>query len=203
VCNRISYVVWAALVCGWLCWTPEAHAHKMKLFAAVEGDTITGYAYFPGGGKAKHVKVTVRGPNGEAFGEVTTDDEGAFSFQARSRTDHVLTSESEDGHGATYTVAASELPESLPGMTVTAGGEVSTPAAAAPPPDNPAQTPPATPPVEVVERAVAAQIRPLREQLQHYEDLIRFRDVLGGIGYIVGVMGLISFLKTKKRAKDR
>ncbi|MEJ2456241.1 MAG: hypothetical protein P8103_19125 [Candidatus Thiodiazotropha sp.] len=57
-----------------------------------------------------------------------------------------------------------------------------------------ATTVPTVPPQGVteaaLERAVARQIRPLREALQGYEEQVRLRDIIGGIGYIVGLAGL-------------
>ena len=49
-----------------------------------------------------------------------------------------------------------------------------------------------------LEAAVARQLRPLREQLDGYENSIRVRDVMGGIGYLFGLAGLIVMLKHRK-----
>ena len=47
-------------------------------------------------------------------------------------------------------------------------------------------------------QAVADAVRPLREQLDAYEDTIRLRDLLGGVGYIAGVAGLVYFMKARR-----
>jgi nickel transport protein len=41
-----------------------------------------------------------------------------------------------------------------------------------------------------IERAVARQVRPLREDALAAREAVQFRDVLGGIGYILGLAGL-------------
>lgn len=53
----------------------------------------------------------------------------------------------------------------------------------------------------LITKAVAQQIRPLREQLNAYEDQVRLRDIVGGIGYIVGLAGLAMWLR--RRQQDR
>ena len=51
----------------------------------------------------------------------------------------------------------------------------------------------------VVEQAVREQVRPLREQLEAYEEKVRARDVIGGIGYILGAAGIaFYFLGVRK-----
>jgi hypothetical protein len=38
----------------------------------------------------------------------------------------------------------------------------------------------------------------LEEQIYAYENRVRLHEIIGGIGYIVGVMGLIALLKRPK-----
>lgn len=52
-----------------------------------------------------------------------------------------------------------------------------------------------------VARAVASQVNPLREQIAAYEDRLRLHDILGGIGWIVGVAGLGFFLLARKETR--
>jgi nickel transport protein len=47
---------------------------------------------------------------------------------------------------------------------------------------------------QAIDHAVARHIGPLREQLDAFEDAIRFRDILGGLGWIVGVTGIACYL---------
>ena len=51
----------------------------------------------------------------------------------------------------------------------------------------------------VVEAVVSRHVTPLREQLNAYEDRLRWRDVLGGIGYILGLTGLAAAFSTHRR----
>ncbi len=151
-----------------------ALAHKLKVFAAAEGDRVSGYAYFGGGVRAVGARVTVEAEGARVL-DATTDGSGGFAFRAARRADHLIVVDGGDGHVAQFTLAAADLPE----------------AEAA---DAPADLQAA------VERAVARQIRPLREQLDAYEDKIRWHDALGGVGYIVGLAGLAYGLAARRRA---
>lgn len=178
-----------------LCAASPAWAHKIKLFATAEGTTIAGYAYFSGGGRAQEAAVAAAAA-GRTVYQGHTDDQGAFRFEATARADHRLTVDSGDGHVASFTIAAAELPESLP-----AGDSAMTAAPAAVPPVFTAAPADDNRLAELVARAVARQVRPLREQLDAYEQTTRWRDALGGIGFIVGLGGLAYGMAQRRREK--
>jgi len=201
-----------AALCALAFGAQPAHAHKLKVFAAAEGADIKGYVYFPGGGRARGVKVLVQGPGEAGLGEVTTDDEGRFSFPARVRCDHTFVADSGDGHRATCAVQAEDLPPDLPapgggaGPATASVGRVPEPTPPKQPlqlrrPD-PARDSPGTSQTASqrdIEQAVSRQVRPLREALEAYEEKVRLRDVLGGIGYILGIMGITFYFLGRRR----
>jgi nickel transport protein len=162
-----------------------AQAHKLKLFVTTEGPVILGDAYFSGGDKAQGISGEVRGLDGRLAGTITTGTDGSFRFTAASRMDHVISVDGGDGHSATATVAAADLPASLP-----AGTAAVTVAPQAPPPAE----------MDAVEAAVARQIRPLRQQLDAYEDKLRLHDILGGIGTIFGVFGVLAWISAQRKS---
>jgi nickel transport protein len=49
-----------------------------------------------------------------------------------------------------------------------------------------------------IERAVARQVRPLREELLATRDALRLQDILGGIGYIFGLAGLALWWRSRQ-----
>lgn len=186
---------------GWLAVAAPAEAHKMRLFATAEGAVVSGYGYFSGGDRAQDVVVTAEAGGAVVHSGVTAED-GTFSFIATLRADHLIRLDAGDGHAASFTLRAAELPESLPTPEPRTGGETPAPVKAA--------APPAAPPAlddarlaELVERAVARQVRPLREQLDAYEQTTRWRDAAGGIGFIVGLAGLAYGLASRKREEKR
>lgn len=188
-----------------LLWAGPAQAHKVKVFATAEGPVITGYAYFPGGGRIKGGRVDILGPDGEKLGQVMTDERGEFSFQAQARIDHLLVLDAGQGHLARFLVEAEELPDSL--TRGGGSGETETPS----PPAAPGDTAPILGQItiseerlaELLDQAVSRQIRPLRRQIEAFQEKIYWHDVLGGIGYIIGLMGLSLYFLGRRRSKGR
>ncbi|MBJ7532887.1 carboxypeptidase regulatory-like domain-containing protein [Rhodomicrobium vannielii ATCC 17100] len=178
-----------------------AEAHKLKVFATATGAAIEGYAYFGTGGRARQSSVTVASPDGTVLGKTTTDDEGNFRYDATRRVDHVITVDGRDGHVASYTVAADELPQ-----TLASGGD----AAAAKPSAERTGAPIAAAPAvsrtgedtdlrAFIDQSIARQIRPLREQIDANQEKIRLHDILGGLGYILGLGGLAFGLAQRRK----
>ncbi|NCC29474.1 MAG: hypothetical protein EOM22_15395 [Gammaproteobacteria bacterium] len=175
-----------------------ALAHKLQVFAFADGASIGGSAYFAGGGAASGARIEVLDGEGNILAELAPDGEGQFVYTAQAPVDHLIRAITGDGHHAEWRVPAAELAAGF-------GSEGSI-AQDAERPDrsdvsvivetdaSSTSAPPVTilsPELEsAIERAVARQIRPLREQLVAAEDRIRLQDILGGIGYIMGLTGL-------------
>ncbi|MEF2074809.1 cobalamin biosynthesis protein CbiM [Consotaella aegiceratis] len=183
-----------------LVFAQPAFAHRLKLFATVEDMTVSGYAFFIGGGRPYDAKLTITAPDGETVFEGRTDDSGAYSWVAPKVADYVLAVDTGDGHVADATIAADRFFDgSEPDATRTVQQSD-------PPPDRTAR--PAATPAEpqaasgideaeiarltesAVDRAVARQIRPLLEAYDQADGRLRFNDIMGGIGMIVGLAGL-------------
>jgi len=187
-----------------------AAAHKASVFAAVQGKVIAGEAYFRDGTPLRSAEVTVFDPAGTKLGETKTDAQGKFSFEPRRRCDHRLVVDGGEGHAAQYTVRAEELPSSLPD-----GGAAPGPSSQSPP-LAPANAPAAAPPAGAAPRpatqddlhgeleAIEKQLVELRRDLAARDDSTRWRDVLGGIGYILGLMGVaFYFLGVRRKAASQ
>ena len=188
-----------AIVAVVLLMGTPALAHKLSLFAGATGAEIDGKAYFKGGQGARGIAIRILGPDGTVLGETETDSEGRFRFTTTQRVDHLITAEVGDGHRAEFTVRASELPESLPGPSGQAAAPAPTTTTASSPVSETAPSPDIS---RQVEEAVARQVHPLREQIAALEDGIRLRDILGGIGYLVGIAGLMAWLGARRKGRD-
>ena len=183
-----------------------ALAHKLKVFARVEGGEILGSAYFVGGAPASGVEVRVLGPDGSVLDRPAPDAEGRFRYRPATPGDYLVEVDSGDGHVARWKLAATEFAPA-PGPAPAAGQQQSARHAetAGASETMSEGSPLATLPVPVpdpalaalVEEAVARQVGPLREQLQAYEDKVRLHDVLGGIGYILGLAGLALWWRSR------
>jgi len=185
-----------------------AAAHKLFVFASAEGATIHGKAYFQGGAPAQGLAVTAFDPQGAELARTTTDDQGKFTLTAEFRCDYRLVVETLDGHGAEFPLRAAQLPADLPPRDEAAG-----------PPHPQAEPSQHVPPVEPLEpatskdivaepseelRALRADVAALQEQLTRYENRTRLRDILGGIGYILGLAGIASyFLAARRKQADK
>jgi nickel transport protein len=178
-----------------LLYPASASAHKLFVFAQVEGGVIHGRAYFPGDVPARRSEVIARDASGRELGRTTTDDDGKFTFTTREHVDYYLVAQTADGHGGQYTIHASELPDSLP-----AGTAQSSTAVQAVSPAAPADEKNASAPLEAQVAELRKQIQELRQQIYESDEHLHFRDILGGIGFILGLAG-VAFYMSARRSK--
>ena len=188
--------------------TPRvARAHRVIVYASAEGRTIRGSAYLSGGSRVKDETVRVLDGEGNTLGQTTTDRRGEFTYRAEKQCDHVFVVQTAAGHRATCTVKAAQLPSSLPapegktpgktekGKNGREGAKKKTAKVSADISRGQLR--------RIVRRAVAERVTPLRRELRQYRSDVWFRDIVGGIGYIFGVMGLILYFKSKTGSSSR
>jgi hypothetical protein len=201
------------------CVATAAWAHKINVFANVQDRTIHGEAYFQDGIPLRNVPVTVFAPNGATLGELTTDDAGKFHYQPRWRCAHRVVVDAGMGHVAEYVVPQEELPEDLP------SGEVSElPADGAPvssqvsgnvvhehaADEHADEHEPAESDSAVIRdgsdtseiRALNRQVAALRADLERWKSRLRIQDIMGGIGYILGILGVLSYFLARRGQRE-
>lgn len=166
-----------------------AQAHKIGIFATAGEGVIQGECFSSGGGAVAGATIEVTaGIDGEKLGETITDAEGRFRFEIIRNVDHTFVLGTKDGHRAAYTVPASEI-FGVPRAPLNGVEDVG----------QPEQNSMIINHFDArVELAVAKAMQPLRHQLDEYQRRATMHDILGGIGYIVGIMGLIFFLRGRK-----
>ena len=172
-----------------------SYAHKVQMFAYPEGDRIYVEGYFPDGRKAKNSKVTVYDTKtGKVVFEGTTDRDGKISFKAPETGELKIVLNAGLGHRAEYTIQAGDTASSedtsrdesahISDSSGNGNGEVST----------------AIDSKElqiVVERAVGEAIRPLMRSVSEMKEKNQLSNIIGGIGYIFGVMGIALYFKSR------
>ena len=84
-------------------------AHRVNLFAWVEGDTVYVESKFSGGKKVKAGKIIVTDSKGTEFVKGTTNEEGEFSFKVPKKTDLKIVLIAGAAHRAEWTVSAAEF----------------------------------------------------------------------------------------------
>lgn len=172
-----------------------SYAHKVQMFAYPEGDRIYVEGYFPDGRKAKNSKVTVYDTKtGKVVFEGTTDRDGKISFKAPETGELKIVLNAGLGHRAEYTIQAGDTAGSedtsrdesahISDSSGNGNGEVST----------------AIDSKElqiVVERAVGEAIRPLMRSVSEMKEKNQLSNIIGGIGYIFGLMGIALYFKSR------
>ncbi|MEH6629850.1 MAG: hypothetical protein V7776_03435 [Halopseudomonas aestusnigri] len=187
----------------------NAWAHKVISAAYPDGNLIEGEIGFSSGDMAKNVPIVITDPDGNKLGEVTTDEEGLFSFIATQKVDHIFRADLSAGHIATFTVLADELPDDLAGGEVLSSVPSSTLTMIEPAKE--AVSISGNSDLVVIDKAglekliskATKETRALRKDLVQYKEERRMQDILGGIGYILGIFGIASFLLGRhKSAKE-
>jgi len=176
----------AAALAALLFLALPAEAHRLKLFAQVTGGTIAGYGFYIGGGRPQGADLVVATPDGKEVSRLKTGDDGGFSFTPPAPGRYRLTLAAGDGHFA-------DLDISTDGMPAVAPPAASATSANAIPADLDARI------AQSVDAAVARQIRPLLEAYDAAEGRVRFNDLVGGLGWIVGLAGLWAWFRSRRR----
>lgn len=170
-----------------------AFAHKAIVFAWVEGDTVFTESKFSDGKSAIGAQVLVFHRNGKQLLEGRTNNKGEFSFKIPKLTDLRIVLNAGMGHRAEWTIPESEIRE--------AGGFLQEREAG--------QTSKAIPVSltkkeikEIVEDSLDTKLRPIvRMMTESQSKGPSVSEIVGGIGYIFGLMGVAIYLKNRKEKK--
>ena len=191
-----------------------ALAHKVMIFAWADGDTVHTESKFSGGKKVKGGEIIVSDPEGNKLVIGKTDDEGEFSFKIPKKTSLKIEVIASMGHRGEWTLPAEELGD------VGAVGTPPAPETETVPKQEQAvaETAPVTgeaqkenPPVSfaplksediqtAVEKALDKKLKPVMKLLvEAREQKPSLKDILGGIGYILGLMGIAAYFNFRKK----
>lgn len=217
-----SLVPWILLVM--LLLPSTAFSHRVNIFAWAEGNTVNTEATFSSGNKAQksHV-IASESQSGAVIAEGDTDADGLWHFTLsgdilQRKPDILITLSAGEGHANTWTVTAADYAGAAPDPANTTEA-TQTPSGSSVSGDMPPYMEDTTPSTvetadslniskqelqHIVESAINAalekKLAPIRKQLaeeaQHTPSL---QDILGGIGYILGLMGVAAFMAAKKR----
>lgn len=172
-----------------------AMAHKLKVFATVEGDAVVGYAFFIGGGRAIDTPFVAKTAAGAEIASGRTDGEGKFRVVPPPPvvSDIVVTVDTREGHIASATVSASRFGA---GATVAAPASPVAGTPAGPPtPSGPGDEATAA----MIEAAVQRQVEPVLERLEAMDSRLRYTDALSGIFLIAGAAGMVLWFRGRPR----
>lgn len=212
--TKTAFSPWLVPVLICLCLVTVASpalAHRVLVFAHAEGDTIHTESKFVGSGAVQQGQVQILDQNtGKVLLTGTTDDLGKFSFKippeaAAQRLDLLIVVEASMGHRGEWQMKAQSY---LPGAETAAG----TAAPIAPSPAAPVTSTPATAPgtmatavdrqmlEETLNKVLERQLAPIKEMLAESQlHKTTPTDIIGGIGYIMGIFGLLAYFQSKRK----
>jgi len=173
-------------------------AHNVVGGVYVNGFDIEGEAGFSNGAMANAgTVVKISDISGIPLGEVITDDQGYFVFTAKKRITHVFEINMGAGHTLKMQLPAEELPDSLDSTTIINAASVSSPNETTQEAEQQIITNEQITSL-MLEKAIAKQIKPLRKEIQALKEKSGLRDIIGGIGYIFGLLGVVALLRERR-----
>jgi nickel transport protein len=195
-------------------FSQTAFAHKVNVFAWTEGTTVHTESYFSSGNKAQSSTITATDQKtGKVLATGKTDSKGEWSFtlspEALNAKDPiVITLNAGQGHTGTWTLEAEDFAGEAPKQTTNASAEtVCKIPSPAPQKTAPAATITLTEEQlqTLIRSAVHEELIPLNANLsklnaQILQPKTTMKDIFGGIGYILGLLGLAAFMQYRKKA---
>jgi nickel transport protein len=195
---------------GWLA-PSQVWAHGVYIFGWAEGDRICTDSYFSRSNKVQGGLVRIKGSEGQILDEGETDERGGVCFpRPQAPGDYLLEVEAGEGHRAEFTLRAEDLPPLEPKSAAE-----STPTPTPEPTERPLGVEGALdaasliPVTEeklraLIQEELRAQLSPINRALAENRkpDTPGFREIFGGLGWLVGVFGLSAWLWGRRRAKS-
>lgn len=162
-----------------------AEAHRVDLSLRVVGSNVEGTVTYHGGRPVAGGTVELRLGSGEVLATAVTDGQGRFSVPVSRRGALEVVVHTADGHAVRSRLAAEALPPDLGGQATAATRE--------------AQEELARRVAHLVGGEVSRQLVPISDGLADLERRVAVRDVLGGLGYLLGLAGLAAYLLARRR----
>lgn len=167
-------------------------AHSVSVYAWVERDTVFTESFFANGSRAAHSQIAVFDKGGNRLLTGKTDSQGMFSFKLPKKEDLRIVLRTPEGHGAEFQLQVEEKPVSGDRRE----GEYL---------EEPSQIlgSPCLSKEEmrsVVEEVLDEKLEQMRKRLEaSQKGGPGITEVLGGIGYIIGLMGMAIIFSHRRR----
>ncbi|PIW34216.1 MAG: hypothetical protein CO162_02550 [bacterium (Candidatus Ratteibacteria) CG_4_9_14_3_um_filter_41_21] len=200
----LKFSIYFILLCLFVIMTgSNIFAHKVIIFAYLAGDTVYTESYFSDGKKVKDGEIIVYDSQGNKLLEGKTDKDGLFNFKLPKKDDLKIILNATMGHKNSYILSASEIPD-IPEKSSYI----------------PTYLPPSRGRIEeggkalgkevaevnldqiksIIENSLDEKLKPMMRQLKKAEQKkLSFTEVIGGIGYIFGIMGIIMYFLSRKK----
>jgi len=187
----------------------SASAHRVIVYAWVDGDTIYVESKFAGGKKVNSGKISVVNTQGAELLSGLTNEAGEFSFKIPKRIDLKIVIRTGQGHQGEWTIRAAEMAD-LQYRTApeTDAGKASPFKQKNTVPKISVDTRKATPnrdiqPNEleaIIESVLDRKLKPITRMLADIRHKgPTARDIFAGIGYIFGLAGIVAYVQSRKK----
>ena len=174
------------------------YAHRVNIFTQVQGPKVVCQCFYNDGKPVKNQDIRAEVLGGSVIAKGKTDDDGMFSFTPNIREDLKILLDAGMGHIAEATVKKEDLPEMKKKVTAEKQKQ-STPAVKKneiPEQDNHIDEERLR---EIVEQVVDEKLRSVIALIHKQQRSYSLTAIIGGIGYIVGIFGLLMFWMSRKK----
>ncbi len=207
----------------------SAFAHRVNIFAWAEGTTIHTESFFSSGNKAQNSTITATDKKtGKIIAKGITNSKGEWSFPLsadaiKTKDPIVITLDAGQGHAGAWTLQAEDFADtatepSTSTEAVAPAANSKTQSAAQPSPqmvEQPSKQKTAATAATVtltkteldtlIRTAVRQELIPIKAQVaklnaQILQPTTSMKDIFGGIGYILGLLGLAAFMQYRKKS---
>jgi nickel transport protein len=164
-------------------------AHKVTIFAWVEGDTVFTESKFSGGREATGGQILAFDREGKQLLEGKTDNKGEFSFKIPKLTDLRIVLNAGMGHKAEWRIPESEIKEAGGVSEKKRAGESSQPIDGGLSKEEIKK---------LIEESLDRKLGPIvRMMTESQSKGPSVTEIVGGIGYIFGLMGVAIYFKNR------
>ena len=187
----------------------SAHAHRVNVFAWVEGDTIHVEGKFAGGKKVKAGKIVVLDSQGAELLSGLTNDQGEYSFKAPQKTDLRIVLSAGQGHQGEWIVRTDEINDLVAEKKGQPGTEIGVQysqkeTVSATSSDDKTVAPDTAISREELQKIIASvldeKLKPINRKLSYMRpEGPTLKDIFAGIGYILGLVGIVAYVGSLKK----
>jgi nickel transport protein len=186
-----------------------ALAHRVNVFAYVEGSEVVVECSYSKSKRVRHGAIEVKdAASGETLLQGTTDEEGLFRFsipdQARKSGSSLrILLQAGEGHQNEWLLEAAEFTDEATPMSLAPDAAVAAAAVAKVKPDNASSDAAGLSRAEleeVVGAVLDAKLAPIKRiLLEQSQSGPGMQEIIGGIGWIFGLIGIGAFFKSRPR----
>ena len=188
-----------------------AFAHKVTIFAWVEGDTVYTQSKFSGGKRAKRASVVVYDLNENKLLEGKTDDKGRWSFKIPKQTALKVVLKASMGHMAEWKIPLEEIiagiqtqnsnlesdkkdsyKKSSSSTTINSNTDLPAPVESCRISKQEIK--------KLIDESLDRKLSPIMNMLaDSYKNDPGLTEIIGGTGYIFGLVGIAMYFTSRKK----